>query len=62
MLAPQVGAGVGVGVVEQRRDLVQGEAEGPVEEDALEPVEVPVAVATVARGTRPEGESRPMAS
>ncbi|GAA3095482.1 hypothetical protein GCM10017687_02420 [Streptomyces echinatus] len=47
MLAAQVCARVRVRVVEQGRDLVEREAELPVEQDLLEPVEVGVAVAPV---------------
>lgn len=48
MLAAQVLPRVRVRVVEQGRDLVEREAELPVEQDLLEPVEVRVAVAPVA--------------
>jgi hypothetical protein len=49
VLAAQVRARVRVGVVEQDRDLVEREAELPVEQDLLQPVEVGVAVAPMAR-------------
>lgn len=49
VLAAQVRARVRVRVVEQRRDLLEREAELPVEQDLLQPVEVGVAVAPVAR-------------
>ncbi|GAA1375365.1 hypothetical protein GCM10009612_72020 [Streptomyces beijiangensis] len=47
--APQVLPQVRRGVVEQGRDLVEREAELPVEQDLLQPVEVGVFVPPVAR-------------
>lgn len=49
MLAAQVRARVRGRVVEQGGDLVEREAQLPVEQDLLQPVEVGVAVAPVAR-------------
>jgi hypothetical protein len=48
VLAAQVRARVRLRVVEQGRDLVEREAEFPVEQDLLQPVEVGVVVAPVA--------------
>lgn len=47
--AAQVRARVRLQVVEQGRDLVEREAQLPVEQDLLQPVEVGVAVAPVPR-------------
>lgn len=49
MLPAQVRARVRLRVVEQGRDLVEREAQLPVEQDLLQPVEVGVAVAPVPR-------------
>ncbi len=49
VLAAQVRARVHVRVVEQGRDLVEREAQLPVEQDLLQPVEVGVVVTPVAR-------------
>lgn len=58
MLAAQVVLRIRVRVVEQHRDLFEREAELPVEQDLLQPVEVTVVVAPVARVAAPAGREQ----
>ena len=48
VLAAQMRGGVGVRVVDEVRDLVEGEAELAVEHDLLQPLQIVLAVAAVA--------------
>lgn len=58
MLAPQVLLRVRSRIVEQYRDLVEREAEFPVEQDLLEPVEVAVVVTAVPGPAAPAGREQ----
>lgn len=58
MLAPQMFLRVRSRIVEQYRDLIEREAEFPVEQDLLEPVEITVVVTAVPGPAAPAGREQ----
>jgi hypothetical protein len=61
-LATQVPERIGAWIVDDGRDLTQGEPELPVEQDPLQPLEIPGLVDAVAGALRPPGDSSPTSS